>query len=78
MKTLIACCGIDCENCDARIATATGNEALRIATARKWTAMNGIEIKPEYFDVTSLFYLNSLSGLMGVEGMMGDGGNVLL
>lgn len=36
------------------------------------------EIKPEYFDVTSLFYLNSLSGLMGVEGMMGDGGNGLL
>ena len=48
MKTLIACCGIDCENCDARIATVTGNEALRTATARKWTAMNGIEIKPEY------------------------------
>lgn len=36
------------------------------------------EIKPEYFDVTSLFYLNSLSGLMGVESLMGDGGNVLL
>lgn len=48
MKTSIACCGIDCENCDARIATVTGNEALRTATARKWTAMNGIEIKPEY------------------------------
>ena len=48
MKTLIACCGIDCEKCDARIATATGDEALRAATARKWTAMNGIEIKPEY------------------------------
>ena len=48
MKTLIACCGIDCEKCDARIATDTGDEALRTATARKWTAMNGIEIKPEY------------------------------
>ncbi len=48
MKTLIACCGIDCEKCDARIATVTGDEALRTATARKWTAMNGIEIKPEY------------------------------
>ena len=48
MKTLIACCGIDCEKCDARIATVNGDEALRTATARKWTAMNGIEIKPEY------------------------------
>ena len=48
MKTSIACCGIDCEKCDARIATDTGDEALRTATARKWTAMNGIEIKPEY------------------------------
>ncbi|MGM9812766.1 MAG: GNAT family N-acetyltransferase [Muribaculaceae bacterium] len=48
MKTSIACCGIDCEKCDARIATVAGDEALRTATARKWTAMNGIEIKPEY------------------------------
>lgn len=48
MKTSIACCGIDCENCDARIATVAGDEALRTATARKWTAMNGIEIKPDY------------------------------
>lgn len=48
MKTSIACCGIDCEKCDARIATVAGDEALRTATARKWTAMNGIEIKTEY------------------------------
>lgn len=29
MKQLIACCGLDCENCDARIATVTNDDALR-------------------------------------------------
>ena len=26
---LIGCCGLDCETCDARIATITNNDALR-------------------------------------------------
>ncbi len=40
MTSLIACCGLDCERCDARIATMTGNDALREETARRWSAMN--------------------------------------
>jgi hypothetical protein len=40
MKQLIACCGLDCEMCDARIATLTSDDALREATARKWAEMN--------------------------------------
>jgi N-acetylglutamate synthase-like GNAT family acetyltransferase len=40
MKQLIACCGLDCEMCDARIATLTNDDALREATARKWAVMN--------------------------------------
>ncbi|MGM9803910.1 MAG: GNAT family N-acetyltransferase [Muribaculaceae bacterium] len=48
MNQLIGCCGIDCEKCDVRIATVNGDEALRAATARKWSQLNGIEIKPEY------------------------------
>jgi len=39
MKELIACCGIDCESCDARIATITNDNALREETAKKWSSM---------------------------------------
>jgi hypothetical protein len=39
MKQLIACCGIDCENCDAFIATVTNDNNLREETAKKWSAM---------------------------------------
>ena len=39
MKNLIACCGIDCENCDARIATISNDNALREETAKKWSVM---------------------------------------
>ena len=39
MKQLIACCGIDCESCDARIATVNNDNELREATAKKWRVM---------------------------------------
>ena len=39
MKNLIACCGIDCENCDARIATVANDDGLREQTAEKWRVM---------------------------------------
>mgnify|MGYP001530053683 CR=1 FL=1 len=40
MKRLIACCGLDCEHCDARRATVDNDDALRERTARKWSEMN--------------------------------------
>jgi len=40
MKQLIACCGLDCENCDARIATVANDNDLREKTAQKWSVMN--------------------------------------
>ncbi len=40
MKQLIACCGLDCETCDARIATINNDDALRETTARLWAEMN--------------------------------------
>lgn len=40
MKQLIACCGLDCERCDARIATLANDDELKEKTARKWSAMN--------------------------------------
>ena len=39
MKNLIACCGIDCEYCDARIATVADNNILREYAAQKWRVM---------------------------------------
>lgn len=44
MKQLIACCGLDCESCDARIATARNDDELREKTAREWSALNNAAI----------------------------------
>ncbi len=34
---MTACCGLDCATCDARRATLNDDQALREATARKWS-----------------------------------------
>ena len=53
MKKLIACCGLNCETCDARKATVENNNELRKATAEKWQQMyNSPEIKPESINCT--------------------------
>ena len=36
MEKLIACCGLDCNACDARIATINNDNELRKQTAEKW------------------------------------------
>ena len=53
MKQLIACCGIDCENCDARIATVTNDNALKEETAKNWREMyNAPDITAETINCT--------------------------
>ena len=53
MKKLIACCGIDCENCDARIATVANDDKLREETAKKWRVMyNAPDISAESINCT--------------------------
>ena len=47
MKDLIAYCGLDCEACEARIATINKDEALREKVAEKWSALNGVPITAE-------------------------------
>lgn len=47
MKKLIAYCGLDCEKCDARIATLNNDNALRENVARLWSKLNSVEITPE-------------------------------
>lgn len=49
---LIGCCGLDCEVCDARIATLTNDTALREKTAALWTKLNGLPITPEMIHCT--------------------------
>ena len=52
MNQLIGCCGLDCEKCDARIATLTNDNALREKTAALWTKLNGVTILPEMINCT--------------------------
>lgn len=52
MNQLIACCGLDCEKCDARIATITNDNALREKTAALWTKLNGVSITTEMINCT--------------------------
>jgi len=47
MKNYIAYCGLDCEACEARIATIRNDDALREKVARLWSELNGVEITPE-------------------------------
>lgn len=44
MKEHIAYCGLNCETCDARIATIHNDDALREKTARLWSQLNGVPI----------------------------------
>lgn len=41
MNELIACCGLNCAECDARIATMNNDDKLREATAKKWRVEYG-------------------------------------
>ena len=52
MNPLIACCGLDCEACDARIATITNDNALREKTAALWSKLNGVTITPDMMKCT--------------------------
>ena len=47
MKELIAYCGLDCEACQARIATLNNDDDLRRSVARLWSELNGADITPE-------------------------------
>jgi hypothetical protein len=52
MEKLIACCGLNCAACDARIATITDDNELRIQTAEKWKAGFSADITPEMINCT--------------------------
>ena len=47
MKKLIGYCGLDCEKCDAYIATKNNDQELAEKTAKLWSELNQTEITPE-------------------------------
>ena len=47
MKNLIAYCGLDCEKCEARLATINNDNGLRKKVATEWSRLNNITITPE-------------------------------
>lgn len=50
MRPNIACCGLDCEQCDAYIATLHDDQALREKTAKLWAELNHAPILPEHIN----------------------------
>ena len=47
MNSYIAYCGLDCEKCDARLATVNDDDEMRACVAKLWSELNGVEITPE-------------------------------
>ena len=47
MNKYTAYCGLDCESCEARIATVNNDDSLRRKVAVLWSELNGVEITPE-------------------------------
>ncbi len=53
MEKVIACCGLNCATCDARIATLANDNELRAQTAEKWKVQHGaVDITAEMINCT--------------------------
>lgn len=50
MNKMIAYCGLNCENCDAYLATINDDQELRIKTAKQWAELNHAPILPEHIN----------------------------
>ena len=50
MRNMIAYCGLDCEKCDAYLATINNDQALREKTAKLWAELNNVPILPEHIN----------------------------
>ena len=47
MNKYIAYCGLDCEKCEARIATVKNDDKLREKVAKEWSELNKVTITKE-------------------------------
>ncbi len=52
MNRLIAYCGLDCEKCEARLATLSNDDTLREKVAIKWSELNKVTITKEMINCT--------------------------
>lgn len=50
MKDMIGYCGLDCEKCNAYIATVNDDHILREKTAKLWAELNNAPILPEHIN----------------------------
>ena len=50
MKDMIAYCGLNCEKCDAYLATINDDYDLRKKTAKLWAELNNAPILPEHIN----------------------------
>lgn len=50
MRDMSAYCGLDCERCDAYLATIHDDHALREKTAKLWAELNHAPILPEHIN----------------------------
>ena len=50
MNNMIAYCGLNCEKCDAYLATINDDQLLREKTAKKWAQLNNAPILPEHIN----------------------------
>lgn len=48
MNKKIAYCGLNCQSCDAYLATLHNDQKLKEATAKKWARLNQSPILPEH------------------------------
>jgi hypothetical protein len=51
-KDMIACCGLDCEECGAFIATRNNDDRHRAKVAEEWSKLYGASLKPEQINCT--------------------------
>ena len=47
MSEFIAYCGLNCETCEARLATVNNDNELRLKVSKEWSELNRVEITPE-------------------------------
>jgi Protein of unknown function (DUF3795) len=50
--TMIGYCGLDCDLCEAFIATKNNDDALRAKVAAEWAKLENAPIKPEHINCT--------------------------
>ncbi len=53
MEKIVACCGLNCAACDARIATISNDDKLRKEVAEKWKTMYNVsDMSPAMINCT--------------------------